>query len=83
MNPSSPTTVAALREKLAGLPDTDAVVLCNADEHTTKRVVNHITHDRHTKTVVLHLEETVVLHLEDAVAVSATSTDDPIILEDA
>lgn len=60
MNPSAPTTVAALREKLAGLPDTDAVVLCNADEHTTKRVVNHITHDRHAGAVVLHVEEATV-----------------------
>lgn len=75
MNPSAPTTVAALREKLAGLPDTDAVVLCNADEHTLKRVVNHVTHDRHSHIVVLHLEEAMMVPTPAPVS-------EPVLLED-
>ena len=63
----APVTVATLRAKLADLPDDAAVVLFDEREHTITRVIDHLTHDKHSNAVVLHLEEAWAVRLRVAI----------------
>lgn len=49
-------TVAGLREKLGTMPDDAEVVLYDEREHVITCVIDHLTFDKRSNAVVLHLE---------------------------